>query len=563
MSKQKKKSKKRKSVSTPVVDKLTANQRIENWLAKNGKWGLILGWILFLILYLSLAIDELAGILGGDNAHYLMLAKSLALGKGYQDLYLPGEPAHTQYPFLFPLILSPFALSARQTFYSHLLILFLGALVPLLAIAWARLSGRTRIESLVLFLVISTSPVYYKFLPNILSEAPGMFFIYLGLFLIAYFRVKGLDGFKVFYLAIVALCAFYCRTVAVVIAPALLLPLLIEPEFRKKKFLKVPYWVWFAGLFGLGMMPWLIFTKIHGGLSYLQQLMVKDPYNISLGTITFPDLILRIKENFIFHFPSIGDIFEFGEKDSQREFLSGIICLALVVIGLIEEFRKKRWEGVSFFVLFILTFLTWSFKERRFLYPLIPLIAIYFLQGLIILTKIFSKKLAQYLYLILIPIFCWQAVQLGSITRRYHTPDPFPQSPIFIDGYGKFSDPIIDFSKYPSLWELDPAIKKFLSDRIVILKIAEKSLPQEAVILSGKPTLTWYYSQRKSVRFIYNGADEENWENIKKYGVNYVLWEPTYSKQMNFLLKNPELLEVVYLSVPTKTALFKISYYPE
>ncbi|MCD6219249.1 hypothetical protein J7K43_02560, partial [Candidatus Calescamantes bacterium] len=44
---------------------------------------------------------------GGDNAHYLILAKSLSEGKGYRNINMPSSPPETSYPPLFPLILSP------------------------------------------------------------------------------------------------------------------------------------------------------------------------------------------------------------------------------------------------------------------------------------------------------------------------------------------------------------------------------------------------------------------------------------------------------------------------
>ena len=48
---------------------------------------------------------------GGDNVYFLLLAEALSRGQGYVDLYWPGQPAHFNYPPLYPLLLTPFVLA--------------------------------------------------------------------------------------------------------------------------------------------------------------------------------------------------------------------------------------------------------------------------------------------------------------------------------------------------------------------------------------------------------------------------------------------------------------------
>ena len=41
-----------------------------------------------------------------DDGIYVVTAKSLAEGRGYRLIHLPGEPAQTKYPILYPAMLA-------------------------------------------------------------------------------------------------------------------------------------------------------------------------------------------------------------------------------------------------------------------------------------------------------------------------------------------------------------------------------------------------------------------------------------------------------------------------
>ena len=66
----------------------------------------MLGIVLFVHLVLSILVFDPRLHLGGDNAHYISLARSILSGKGYKAIYSPGEPPHTQYPFGYPVLLA-------------------------------------------------------------------------------------------------------------------------------------------------------------------------------------------------------------------------------------------------------------------------------------------------------------------------------------------------------------------------------------------------------------------------------------------------------------------------
>ena len=50
-----------------------------------------------------------------DDAIYMVTAKSLAAGRGYRHLQIPGQPLQTKYPILYPAVLAAGgALRGRQ-----------------------------------------------------------------------------------------------------------------------------------------------------------------------------------------------------------------------------------------------------------------------------------------------------------------------------------------------------------------------------------------------------------------------------------------------------------------
>ncbi len=58
-----------------------------------------------LALYYWLGLTSLMGHVG-DDVVYLTVAKAIATGQGYRDIYLPGAPPHVSYPPVYPLALS-------------------------------------------------------------------------------------------------------------------------------------------------------------------------------------------------------------------------------------------------------------------------------------------------------------------------------------------------------------------------------------------------------------------------------------------------------------------------
>jgi hypothetical protein len=73
-----------------------------DWVAR--EWPYVLALCVF-VLALWAQADAMVGVFYDDGI-YVVLAKALATGEGYRNIHLPGAPAAVHYPVLYPLALS-------------------------------------------------------------------------------------------------------------------------------------------------------------------------------------------------------------------------------------------------------------------------------------------------------------------------------------------------------------------------------------------------------------------------------------------------------------------------
>ncbi|MGH2409116.1 MAG: hypothetical protein ACRDGS_01990, partial [Chloroflexota bacterium] len=114
----------------------------------------------------------------GDNAVYIILAKAMATGHGYTDIQGPAPRIEAQYPFLFPVLLTPivFAFGAGAIFLMELLVtLFaLGAFVVCFFL-FRRWLGSAPL-ALVITVGAATSSLIWSYSHKVLTEIPYLFF---------------------------------------------------------------------------------------------------------------------------------------------------------------------------------------------------------------------------------------------------------------------------------------------------------------------------------------------------------------------------------------------------
>ena len=147
-----------------------------------------------IFLLLSFLLFDPKLFTGGDNAVYAILGQSIARGKGYKDLYLPDEQPHTQYPFGFPLLLTPLILVfGMNTIMLKCLVLLTGvaAFYFMCRICTSLFKEKSYVP-LVMFISIPIFAIYSHW---ILSEMPFLFFSLSAIYLL----MKASSGKQHFY----------------------------------------------------------------------------------------------------------------------------------------------------------------------------------------------------------------------------------------------------------------------------------------------------------------------------------------------------------------------------
>lgn len=499
--------------------------------------------MVFIVFYMSLASDELGGVLGGDNARYLMLARSLAEHQSYCDWYLPGAPAHTQYPFLFPLLLSAFAQSSRQVFYSHLLIQFIASLVPLLLCGWARLSGMSRLKSLLVFFLAGSLPAWYSSLLNLLTEPVFMFFMMLSLLLLAHLKKRGADICWSLLLALSVLASAMVREAGLVLFAALFLGMLLERTFREKRAAGMPLWVILGAVFLAGYAGWSVRNFLAGGGGfYFKQFLQKNPYAPQQGMLNFSDFMARLKVNLWLHLPHIGG-FAFPSwlfpYRSPGLWLS-VFFFALIALGLVSRMRARNFFAeLTFLALFAMA-MVWFFQEERFSLPVLPLAVYYFIHGLDSLAGFLRSKSQAITLGIGLLLVLWQMGLMAWLCAKYHDQQMYPEAPVQVEGYGEWKEPVLDASQYSIYWKFPEEFWEGTADWIVLQKVAGRILPEDAMVACRKPTLAWYFMNRKAAWYEYQVSPEEQWKNFRKNRITHIFISSSNRELVEMVRAYPE-----------------------
>lgn len=178
-----------------------------------------------------------------DDALYVVTAKSLAEGAGYKIISLPGAPAQTKYPILYPLLLS-ILWRLNPRFPANLELfqacgLVLGFSFAVISVLYLLKTRRvTALMSLVILAATLLNIKFLSFLPVTMSDF--LFGIFSVMTLWCAERVAGCRGrtsqssrtVRAAWLAVLAAAAAETRSVAIIIGPLTAVYLLAQRKFR-------------------------------------------------------------------------------------------------------------------------------------------------------------------------------------------------------------------------------------------------------------------------------------------------------------------------------------------
>ena len=304
---------------------------------------------------------------GGDNAGYMILGDALRSGEGYRDLYLPDQPLHAKYPPLFPALLAVLGWIGGLQLFKLAMLACTTASVWLTARVGRELVG----EAPALFAagLLALNPTLLEYGHYVLSEAPFVLLVLLSL----YGAVRGGRAGD----AIAVLCAvgaFATRTAGLTILLAVPIAWIIA---RRRRAAGVA-----AAAALATMLLWGLYQRWAAPeqASYLQELILIDPYDPAAGSVGVGGLVARAAANLWAYASRVVPQTVVGAEGPPGPLLVllGIGFSGLALFGWARRARREVGVAELFVLLYAGLIAIWPdvWTDRRFLLPLIPLLSL-------------------------------------------------------------------------------------------------------------------------------------------------------------------------------------------
>lgn len=499
----------------------TATQAVE---ASSKRYRDIAAWVFLAVLCL-IYIARTNGIFlffGGDNAHYTLLAKAIVSGKGYKDFFLPGAPYHTQYPPMFPLMLSGIIAIFGMNVYAMKMLVSLGAAASMV-FAFFLLRRRSFAWPLAGIFWLAGSYTFFTQSDRLLTETVFMAFSFGSLWALDKW-MQNRKNWSI--LAVAVLCCWAAqmtRTIGIALVFAAGLSLLIQKPISKKS---VAASIIFTAIC---LMPFALWALRNQSVSntptnYLSQLIAQAPGEPAKGAVGIAAIASRIQTNVKFYFYEISEILgaDWVNFPAKAVAFSSAAILIFFSIGFALRLKKGIGSTEIYFILYLGIVLLWPFFEDRFILPVYPLLIAYILEGAHFIYNNFTKEKAREKYIVIglysiifIPVIC-----LNATLSYYYNSDlksEFRLGKVCVDSH-------------LCMLAVSPDYERMLEAAGWLAK----NSPAEAVIMARKPTLVALATGR-SVQPCPKEVppDPRGW--IEKNNVNFILVDEVYPHAMNFV----------------------------
>jgi hypothetical protein len=328
-----------------------------------------------------LAFDSLPSLIG-DNAEFMILARSLAAGNGFRYMNHPDNRPATKYPVGFPALLAGWTG------------LFGGSVVSMKAcvmVCYVAVAGLTFLLAgrligwsygLLASLLVALSAAVVSYSHQVLSDVPYMLFSLAAIYLL-------LSGFRQrrYLLAGLGICiwAFVVRTAGMSLVLAVTVFLYLKG--MKKQALVA------LGVAALVAILWSVrnYLMTGEGSRYMEVLLSANPYDPDKGALNFAGLVNRIVTNAggylggllpVTVLPTLVRPDASGGTGGLTVLISVLTMIVAVLGG--YSLRKKALLVNIYLLLYFGLYLLWPevWKSERFMVPIVPLIAIYLVWGL-------------------------------------------------------------------------------------------------------------------------------------------------------------------------------------
>ena len=446
--------------------------------------------ILGVYLALSLLMFDPKLFTGGDNVVYAILAESISSGKGYKDLYLPGEPPHTQYPFGFPLMLAPFVL----IFGTNILILKLVVLLTGIGALFFMVKICEELFRDKFYLLVASYlsiPIMITYNHWILSEMP---FVFLSL-AVVYLLMKS-EGNRGIYSYLAFLCSIYAvfiRTAGIALIIGIIFWLLLKKRYKEL----LIFVVMFLAVF----VPWQIRNaNVARGGGYVEQLLAKNPYQMELGRINAIDFLERIGKNILYYAFTVlpSSLLPLIRAEALRAIVGAIFTI-LAAVGFITRVRRYAVFDV-YFVFAVSVLLAWPtvWSSDRFLMIILPLFFIYVYSGLLwLVNRVRVKYVIEGFAGLIICLNVIGMVEIVQPATKYN----------------------IAYLKGDRFAGYNPDWRRYFE----IVSWIRRRTPAGSVIMARKPEFVYFLSGRRS--FIYPFTTDHAQIREAIAGCDYIIFD--------------------------------------
>lgn len=395
--------------------------------------------IVFAIVYFN-SLDKKLSLVG-DNVHYYLLGKSLAQGSGYTNIYTFEESAHQHFPPGYPAIISIVYHLFPENIYAVKILngLFFFFSIVFFFLIVMQLTNQVFLSFISsMFLLLNQHLLSYSFI--IMSDIPFIFFSLLCILILlkSDFKKTVFKNYLFFILIISIAISIHIRSIGVALFLSVLVFLMIKKLW--------PYALSLGVSIIVSVLPWILRNKMLGGSSYLNQLMLKNPYQPALGRMGFFDWIDRIIFNFERYFTREipQGIFNFLEVSNMKnpikieEWYIGAFLILVITIGYFNQKKLKAFLGIYIALNFIILLL-WPFQwyGPRFLIPTVPFLSLFLIIGIyeglnfILRNQVFEsnqmliKSVLLFLFMGLMLFYIKAPLSLNKAKSKFNYPPAY------------------------------------------------------------------------------------------------------------------------------------------
>ena len=482
------------------------------------------------ILMVVLAIILLAALLsfdpkqstGGDNGTYISLTRSLLDGKGYRDLYTPGEPYHHQYPFGYPLLLAAIGAFSNQSFLLYNLFSVLGLIAGcwvvygLIRHMFGGLTDRRSVLPIIIVLLTGLNPSHLEFSHLTLTEIPYYFVSLAGLLLVLLSeRERGMSYALLCSGVIVSAYSYYIRPNGITLLGAIVFYFIYRRNWKAVIISAV-------GALIL-LLPWTIYNQQTGsGMGQSVSIFfTKDVYNLDAGRLGFFDMLERIVENWQIYFGSVLPAMLFPAVRTAMSVLTGggrivvaVIFSGILTAGLVSHYRRQGMLVGLYLMGYMLLTLVWhpTVSSDRYLVPVYPLLLFYILAG----TAWLAGKINA--------VFTKVSILLLSVVLLILT------VAVILPQMGNNIEMLSAYRKGDHLAGYDPAWRSFFTAAEWI----KANTPEGSIVVSRKPSLFYLSAQRKTFCYPFTANRDSVLKEIDR--ADYVMVEPVSGTGQKYLI---------------------------